>query len=73
MAKDSELIETTGVVIDVLPNSTFKVKMDDTNHLIICYLSGKLKQHKIKIVLNDKVKLEFSAYDFARGRITFRL
>ena len=73
MSKSSELIETTGVVIDVLPNSTFKVKLDDTEHLLICYLSGRLKQNKIKVVLNDKVRVEISPYDLTKGRISFRL
>lgn len=73
MSKSSELIESTGVVTDVLPNSTFKVKLDEANHIIICYLSGRLKQNKIKVVLNDKVRVEISPYDLNRGRISFRL
>ncbi len=73
MAKNSELIEFTGQVIDVLPNSTFKVKVDDTSHELICYMGGKLKQHKIKVILGDNVKLEVSPYDLSKGRITFRL
>ena len=73
MGKNSDLIETTGVVFDVMPNSTFKVKLDDTEHTLVCYLSGKLKQHKIKVVLNDKVRVEISPYDLSKGRISFRL
>jgi len=73
MAKNSELIEFTGKVVDVLPNSTFKVQVDDTEHLLICYMGGKLKQHKIKIILGDRVKLEVSPYDLTKGRITYRL
>jgi translation initiation factor IF-1 len=73
MAKNSELIEFTGKVIDVLPNSTFKVKVDDTNHELICYMGGRLKQHKIKIILGDNVRLEVSPYDLTKGRITYRL
>jgi len=73
MAKNSELIEFTGEVIDVLPNSTFKVKVDDTAHELVCYMGGKLKQHKIKVILGDNVRIEVSPYDLTKGRITFRL
>ena len=72
MAKNSEVIELTGSVVDVLPNSTFKVKVN-TTHEVLCYMSGKLKQHKIRIILGDKVKLEVSPYDLTKGRIIFRL
>jgi translation initiation factor IF-1 len=73
MAKNSELLEFTGKVIDVLPNSTFKVKVDETQHELICYMGGRLKQHKIKVILGDNVKIEVSPYDLSKGRITFRL
>jgi len=73
MAKNSELIEFTGTVIDVLPNSTFKVKVDDNSHELVCYMGGKLKQHKIKVILGDSVRIEVSPYDLTKGRITFRL
>lgn len=72
MAKNSEVIELTGSVVDVLPNSTFKVKVN-TTHEVLCYMSGKLKQHKIKVILGDNVKLETSPYDLTKGRITYRL
>ena len=72
MAKN-DVIEITGKVIDVLPNSTFRVKMDDNDHEMICYLSGRLRQHKIKIVLGDSVRIEVSPYDLNKGRISFRL
>jgi translation initiation factor IF-1 len=73
MAKNSELLEFTGQVIDVLPNSTFKIKVDDTSHELICYMGGKLKQNKIKVILGDNVKIEVSPYDLTKGRIIFRL
>jgi translation initiation factor IF-1 len=72
MTKNSEVIELTGSVVDVLPNSTFKVKVN-TTHEVLCYMSGKLKQHKIKVILGDNVKLEVSPYDLTKGRITYRL
>jgi translation initiation factor IF-1 len=72
MAKNGELIEITGSVVDVLPNSTFKVKVN-TTHEVLCYMGGRLKQHKIKIILGDNVKIEMSPYDLTKGRITYRL
>jgi translation initiation factor IF-1 len=72
MSKDN-LIELTGKVEEVLPGSMFRVKVDELNHIMLCYMGGKLKQHKIKVILGDKVKLEVSPYDLSKGRITFRL
>jgi translation initiation factor IF-1 len=73
MAKNSELIELTGRVEEVLPNSTFRVKVDKLEHQLLCYMGGRLKQHKIKIIMGDNVKLEVSPYDLTKGRITYRL
>jgi translation initiation factor IF-1 len=73
MGKNSELIELTGVVEEVLPNSTFRVKVDDTFHIVLCYMSGRLKQNKIKVILGDRVKIEISLYDLTKGRISYRL
>jgi translation initiation factor IF-1 len=67
------MIEMTGKVIDVLPGNMFKVKVDNTEHVLICYLGGKLKQHKIKVIQNDNVRLEVSPYDLNKGRLVFRL
>ena len=68
-----DIIELTGKVDDILPGNKFKVILDETNHLIICYLGGKLKQHKIRIIRGDSVKIEVSPYDWKLGRITDRL
>ena len=68
-----ELIELTGAVTEVLPNSTYRVKVDNMEHIMLCYLGGRLKQHKIKIILGDKVKIETSSYDLTKGRVTYRL
>jgi translation initiation factor IF-1 len=73
MSKNSELIELTGKIEEVLPNSTFRVKVDNMQHSILCYMGGRLKQHKIKIILGDAVKIEMSPYDLTKGRITYRL
>lgn len=72
MAKDKDLIEVEGEVIDVLPNQMFKVKLDN-NHVIIAYTGGKMRQFKIRMITGDRVKVEMSPYDISKGRITFRL
>jgi len=72
MAKD-DLIELTGIVTEVLPGSMYRVKLDDNDSVITCYTGGKLKQHKIKIILGDRVKIEVSMYDLTKGRVTYRL
>jgi len=72
MAKD-DIIELTGTVDEVLPGNMFRVKVDNMNQIILCYMGGKLKQHKIRIILGDKVKVEVSPYDLTKGRVTYRL
>jgi translation initiation factor IF-1 len=66
-----ELIEVEGVVEDVLPNAMFKVRVNE-HHLITAVISGKMRQHKIRILTGDHVKVELSAYDLTRGRVTYR-
>ena len=73
MAKNSELIELVGKVVEVLPNSTFRVQVNNMAHEIICYMGGRLKQHKIKVILGDRVRVETSPYDLNKGRVTYRL
>jgi translation initiation factor IF-1 len=68
-----ELIELTGEVSEVCPNNTFRVKIDNMEHIMLCYLGGKLKQHKIKVILGDRVRVETSPYDLNKGRVTYRL
>lgn len=69
----SDLLELTGKVVEVLPANMFRVKVDNQEHVLVCYLGGKLKQHKIKVIAGDNVKIEVSAYDLNKGRIIFRL
>ncbi len=71
MAKE-ESIKTSGEVIELLPNATFRVILDDSKHKIIAYLGGKLRSNTINVLLGDKVSLEMSPYDLTRGRITYR-
>lgn len=72
MAKN-DLLELTGQIEEVLPGNMFRVKVDNMPSALTCYTSGKLKQHKIKIILGDKVKIEVSPYDLTKGRVTYRL
>ena len=70
MAKE-DVIEVEGVVVETLPNTTFKVELEN-GHQILAHISGKLRMNHIKILPGDKVKVELSPYDLTRGRITWR-
>jgi translation initiation factor IF-1 len=70
MAKE-DLLEMHGQVIEVLPDSRFRVDLDN-GHQLIAYTSGKMRQNHIRILAGDKVTLEMSPYDLNKGRITFR-
>ena len=70
MAKE-ELLEMSGVVNEVLPDSRYRVTLDN-GHVLIAYSAGKMRMHHIRILAGDKVSLELSPYDLTKGRITFR-
>jgi translation initiation factor IF-1 len=70
MAKE-ELIEMNGVVMEVLPDSRFRVTLDN-GHILVAYTAGKMRKHHIRIIAGDKVSLEISPYDLSKGRICFR-
>jgi len=70
LAKE-DVIEVEGVVVEALPNTTFKVELEN-GHQILGHISGKLRMNYIKILPGDKVKVELSPYDLTRGRITWR-
>ena len=70
MAKE-ELIEMQGKVTEVLPDSRFRVTLDNA-HELIAYTSGKMRKNHIRILAGDKVSLEMSPYDLTKGRVTFR-
>ena len=70
MSKE-DVIEAEGVIIEALPNATFKVKLSN-GHIITAYISGKLRMNYIKIIPGDSVKLEMSPYDLTKGRIIWR-
>ncbi len=71
MAKNEELLEFNGVVQEVLPNATFRVKLEN-GHLIIAYTSGKMRKNRIRVLAGDKVICEMTPYDLTKGRIKFR-
>ncbi|AAC65092.1 MULTISPECIES: translation initiation factor IF-1 [Treponema] len=66
-----EAIEVDGVVKEALPNTTFRVQLQN-GHEILAYLSGRMRKHYIRIVPGDSVKVALSPYDLSRGRIMFR-
>ena len=70
MAKEDN-IELEGLVVETLPNTTFKVKLEN-DHIITAHISGKMRKNYIRIHTGDKVKVEMSPYDLTKGRITFR-
>ena len=70
MAKEDN-IELEGLVIETLPNTTFKVKLEN-DHVITAHISGKMRKNYIRILTGDKVKVEMSPYALTKGRITFR-
>ena len=70
MAKE-DLIEMNGMVDEVLPDSRFRVSLEN-GHTLVAYTAGRMKKHHIRILAGDRVSLELSPYDLSRGRITYR-
>ncbi|MDD5916346.1 MAG: translation initiation factor IF-1 [Clostridiales bacterium] len=70
MVKD-DVIEFEGVVTELLPNTVFKVRLNN-GHMVTAHISGKMRMHYIKIYPGDKVTVEVSIYDLSQGRITYR-
>lgn len=70
MAKE-ELLEFDGTVIEVLPNAMFRVKLEN-DHEILAHTSGRMRKHRIRILMGDKVTVEMTPYDLTKGRITLR-
>lgn len=68
-----DFIVVEGEVIENLPNTLFRVKLTNSERVILCYLSGKMRKNYIKILPGDRVRVEVSPYDLNRGRIVFRL
>ena len=72
MAKDKEILEFEGNIVEALPNQMFKVELEN-GHMITAYTGGKMRQFRIRLVPGDKVRVEMTPYDLDKGRITFRL
>jgi len=70
MAKEDH-IEMEGVVIETLPNTMFRVQLDN-GHVVTAHISGKMRKHYIRILTGDKVTVELTPYDLTKGRITYR-
>ncbi len=72
MAGTKEVIELTGVIVETLPGTQFKVELEN-GHQIIAHVAGKMRKNYIRIVPGDKVKVELTPYDLTKGRITYRM
>jgi len=64
-------IEMEGTVIDTLPNTMFRVELEN-GHVVIAHISGKMRKHYIRILTGDKVTVQLTPYDLSKGRITYR-
>jgi translation initiation factor IF-1 len=71
MAKQEEKLTLEGKVIEALPNTTFRVKLEN-DYEVLAYLSGKMRKYYIRVLLGDWVRVELSPYDLTRGRIVYR-
>ncbi len=70
MAK-SDAVEMEGVIVDTLPNTMFRVELEN-GHVVTAHISGKMRKNYIRILTGDKVKVELTPYDLSKGRITYR-
>jgi translation initiation factor IF-1 len=71
MAKEEDKISVDGTIIEALPATQFRVRLDN-GHEVLAYLSGRMRRYYIRILLGDKVRVEMSPYDLERGRIVYR-
>ena len=72
MASQKEVIKLTGVVVEALPNTQFRVELEN-GHIIVAHMSGRMRKNYIRLVPGDKVEVELTPYDLTKGRISFRL
>lgn len=68
----NDYLTLTGSVTEVLPGNNYRVKIEENNHTVLAYLSGKMKQHRIHVIEGDRVEVEVSIYDYSKGRISYR-
>lgn len=71
MSKDS-LLSFPGKIIDVLPNTMYRVKLDQNDHVVLAHLSGRMRKNKIRCLVGDEVDVEVTVYDLSKGRIVYR-
>ncbi len=71
MAREKEVIELVGTVVEALPGTQFKVELEN-GHTIIAHVAGRMRKHYIRLVPGDRVKVELTPYDLTKGRITYR-
>ena len=71
MAKEEDKIRVEGTIVEALPGTQFRVRLDN-GHEILAYLSGRMRKYYIRILLGDRVRVEVSPYDLSRGRIVYR-
>lgn len=71
MAKE-ELLEFPGTVVELLPNATFRVKLEESGHEIIAHTAGKMRKNRIRVLAGDRILVEMTPYDLTKGRITYR-
>lgn len=67
-----ELIEVSGVIVDKQPNAFFKVRINNSEHIVMATISGRMRRNRIRILMGDRVDVEMSPYDLSKGRITYR-
>ncbi len=72
MASQKEVIKLTGDVVEALPNTQFRVELEN-GHIIVAHMSGRMRKNYIRLVPGDKVEVELTPYDLTKGRISFRL
>jgi translation initiation factor IF-1 len=71
LAKQDEKLIIEGKVVEALPNTTFRVRLDN-DHEVLAYLSGRMRKYYIRVLLGDRVRVELSPYDLTKGRIVYR-
>ncbi len=72
MASQKEVIKLTGTVCEALPNTQFRVELEN-GHIIVAHMSGRMRKNYIRLVPGDRVEVELTPYDLTKGRISFRL
>ena len=67
-----DTLEFPGVVTELLPNATFRVRLDENDHVLIAHTAGKMRKNRIRVLAGDRVLVQMTPYDLSKGRITYR-